>query len=346
MSDLSSFQVPAGWLEPSLHSTYLKLMLLRNGYLSSEIAHQFHRPSGLYSYLEIRNIVQSLNFRILPDTAIDFGLQTSLAAQGLFGQAAAASANLGQAMSVMATYLPTRNNMFAYSWSITGEGGEFRIRPRFDLYEYQETSTLTTLVNLIHIATFLCSNDVLPQIKLSVPWDMEKRPSFHRIRKIKVEQLSDTDEAKLSIPNEVLQRENLFADSRQFRLACMGCEEELNILRGRFTERVRSLIADSDQSVQSSQGPAWRSLQDVSEQLSISPRTLNRRLRQENTSFSQILDESRSELACWYLKNSGLSISEISSVLGYADDTNFARTFKRWKRIAPTGYRQRGAGAV
>lgn len=344
MSDALTFKFPTGWLEPSLHCSYLKLMLRRNGYLSSEIAHHFHRPSGLYSYLEIHNIIQNLNFSIASDAAVDFGLHTSLAAQGLFGQAAAASINLEQAMSVMATYLPTRNNIFIYSWAVTAKGGEFRIRPRFDLYEDLETTTLMTLINLVHVSTFLCGEDVIPEMGLSVPWDIEKLPSFHKIKRIKVEQLSYTDEFLLTIPNEILQRENLFADSRQFRLACMGCEEELNILRGRFTERVRSIIAEASRSAQSDYGPVWRSLQKVSEQLAISPRTLNRKLQQENTSFSQILDETRSELACWYLKNSDLSIAEISSVLGYADDTNFARTFKRWKHITPISYRQqRGA---
>ena len=336
----TDMQVPPGWLEPTLHPSYLKLMLRFHGYSNTQISKYFDSRTGLYSYLEIHNILQYFEFGGTPETAVDFGLNTSLAAHGLFGQAAVASANLDQAMRVIASYKPTRNNVFTYDWGLSGGHGVFTMTPRFDLREHQEANTITSLVNLVHIAAFLCGREVVPAMELSVPWeDMAQAISLQSIKSIRIKKILKKDKVSLKIPAEFLHSENIFADARQYHLACRGCEEELNILRGRFTERVRSLITHADNAMANSENIRWLSLQEVAESLAVSPRSLNRKLKQEDTSYSQILDQIRSDMACWYLINSKVSVSRISRLLGFSDDTNFGRTFKRWQNTTPTNYR-------
>ena len=70
----------------------------------------------------------------------------------------------------------------------------------------------------------------------------------------------------------------------------------------------------------------------------LTPRTLHRRLVDKGTSFKDILEELRHMLAVQYLLNSKLSIQEIGFNLGYSDQANFRRAFKRWKNIAPSDY--------
>ena len=333
-------QVPPGWLEPTLHPSYLKLMLRFRGYSIAQISKHFDSRTGLYSYLEIHNILQHFEVGSTAQTAVDFGLNTSLAAHGLFGQAAVASANLDQAMTVIATYKPTRNNVFTYDWRVSDKYGVFTMTPRFDLREHQETSTTTSLVNLVQIAAFLCGDELVPEMELSVPWEnIAQALSFQNAKSIRVRKVLTKGKVSLRIPVEFLHSENIFADARQYHLASRGCEEELNILRGRFTERVRSLITHTDYTQVSEGNIRWLSLGEVAESLAVSPRSLNRKLKNENTSYSQILDQTRSDMACWYLRHSEVSVSTISRLLGFSDDTNFGRTFKRWKNTAPTSYR-------
>lgn len=74
----------------------------------------------------------------------------------------------------------------------------------------------------------------------------------------------------------------------------------------------------------------------VARELAISTRTLQRRLRDENTTFQATLDATREELARHYLSNSRVPASEISFLLGYEDPNSFYRAFHEWTGLTPT----------
>ena len=73
----------------------------------------------------------------------------------------------------------------------------------------------------------------------------------------------------------------------------------------------------------------------VAHQLGLSERTLQRRLKEENTGFSALLDETRAELARVYLKEPGLNRTEVAYLLGFSDLSAFHRAYKRWTGAAP-----------
>lgn len=80
----------------------------------------------------------------------------------------------------------------------------------------------------------------------------------------------------------------------------------------------------------------------IAAQLNMSLRGLQRRLQAEGTSFRQLLEETRQELACQYLKQSELSLGEVTYLLGFSDQSNFTRAFKRWMGQAPGEFRTLG----
>jgi AraC-like DNA-binding protein len=82
----------------------------------------------------------------------------------------------------------------------------------------------------------------------------------------------------------------------------------------------------------------------VAAALAMSPRTLQRRLAHDRTTYQDLVSEVREDLAREYLTESRLSISEIAFVLGFSDVSSFHRAFKRWTHQTPRAYRQR-AGA-
>jgi AraC-like DNA-binding protein len=69
--------------------------------------------------------------------------------------------------------------------------------------------------------------------------------------------------------------------------------------------------------------------------LRLSRRTLQRRLAERGTSFQQVLDEVRAELARRYLDDPRLSLGEIAFLLGYSELRPFLRAFKRWTGTTP-----------
>jgi AraC-like DNA-binding protein len=74
----------------------------------------------------------------------------------------------------------------------------------------------------------------------------------------------------------------------------------------------------------------------VAERLHMSPRQLNRRLKEEQTSFKIILVECRRQLAEQYISDSSLSLTEISYLLGFSEASSFSRAFRRWTGQSPT----------
>ena len=82
---------------------------------------------------------------------------------------------------------------------------------------------------------------------------------------------------------------------------------------------------------------------EIAEELNVSQRTYMRRLTDERTSFSEILDEVRYDLAKEYLSNESLAISEIAFFLQYNDQAAFTNAFKRWANVTPKAFRKKNS---
>jgi AraC-like DNA-binding protein len=80
---------------------------------------------------------------------------------------------------------------------------------------------------------------------------------------------------------------------------------------------------------------------EVARALAMSERTLQRRLADEGTSFGELLDDTRRELAEQYLQRMNLSLAQAGFLLGFADQTSFVRACKRWFGVPPGQYRRR-----
>ncbi|MCL6414736.1 AraC family transcriptional regulator [Aestuariirhabdus sp. Z084] len=81
----------------------------------------------------------------------------------------------------------------------------------------------------------------------------------------------------------------------------------------------------------------------IAEQLSMTPRTMQRKLRQENTSYQQVLDQLRQETAEHFLLETSMPITEIALRLGFSEPRSFHRSFKQWSGTTPGDYRSREA---
>lgn len=77
----------------------------------------------------------------------------------------------------------------------------------------------------------------------------------------------------------------------------------------------------------------------VAQALLLSERTLQRRLQDEGSTYQQLLDDTRRELAGQYLAQPNLTLLEIAYLLGFADPSNFFRAFRRWFDTTPGEYR-------
>jgi len=77
----------------------------------------------------------------------------------------------------------------------------------------------------------------------------------------------------------------------------------------------------------------------LAEALHMSERTLARRLSEAEYTFTALVDEIRQHLATDYLRQSHFSVTDVAFLLGFSDQSNFARAFKRWTGKSPSDFR-------
>lgn len=82
------------------------------------------------------------------------------------------------------------------------------------------------------------------------------------------------------------------------------------------------------------------SIEQVADSLGMPPWTLRRKLQDHDTSFQNLLNETRRGLAESYMKDTDLAIGEIAYLLGFSSPTAFQRAFKRWTSVSPGQYRK------
>lgn len=79
---------------------------------------------------------------------------------------------------------------------------------------------------------------------------------------------------------------------------------------------------------------------NIARAMSMSRRTLCRRLEDERTTFTDLLDEVRRTIALDQVAQGTLALSEVAFLLGFAQVAGFHRAFKRWTGKTPVEYRQ------
>ena len=80
--------------------------------------------------------------------------------------------------------------------------------------------------------------------------------------------------------------------------------------------------------------------EDVADELNTAPTTLRRRLEAEGSSYQEIKDRVRCDLAIHRLVHSPATVDEIGEELGFHDASAFHRAFKRWSGLQPGEYRR------
>jgi AraC-like DNA-binding protein len=78
----------------------------------------------------------------------------------------------------------------------------------------------------------------------------------------------------------------------------------------------------------------------VAQKLFRSRSTLQRQLGAEGTSYREILESTRQALAEKYLQDSEYTQAQVAFMLGFSDQSNFARAFKRWTGMSPGEYQK------
>ncbi len=81
-------------------------------------------------------------------------------------------------------------------------------------------------------------------------------------------------------------------------------------------------------------------LEDIAKSLSLTSRALQHRLKDSHTTFKEVVDEVRRQLALSYLAEKSVPMIDVAFLLGFSEQSSFSRAFKRWMGCSPVEYKK------
>lgn len=241
---------------------------------------------------------------------------------GVVGYVARNSATLGEAATRVAEYAPLMHDSARFSLETSTEQVTFHFRLEGELrLSRTAVECFTALFVLVarHITGARLDHGEI-HFRHKAPKDL----SEHR-RVFGLPLRFSAEHNAISWSRFDLERPLIHADAELCAVLDRHAQrllEERPAATG-FCLRVRQVIAER------LDGGDVRA-ETIAAALRMSPRTLRRRLSDEDTTYQQLLDGVRSDFAHRYLREEGLSVDEVAARLGFAEASSFRRAVKRW----------------
>lgn len=261
-----------------------------------------------------------------------FGQRLNISTHGLLGYAIMSSENLQKAAEIGMKYIAIRHRMITLDFKIDGDSAELHFDALLDDQDLYRFEIEAALSSLFCIWKFILGDDATVQTIAFNYHPANDTENYHDFFGQQV--LFQQPTNHMVFPISAFQRNTPTTDPTLIKITEQQCESLLGKINKQDTlpKQVRSLLMKSPEK--------FLSQDSIAEQLNTTPRTLGRQLKKAGSSYQDILNDVRKELALQYLQSTNWSIDEIAYMLDYSDPSNFGRAFRRWTGIAPSQYRQ------
>ncbi len=278
----------------------------------------------------IENAIQQVK---QPGFWLDWDAEVSISNYGLLGYAMMSSATLERAIQIAVKYHKMAGAMFELSFAQEGKDGVLRldhILAEGDVAKFVVEELFKGITPLVQL---LLGKPVAPGKVCFNYAPAAKLEAYKRHFPCEIE--FNTLYCEYRFDASLLSETLAEADSSTNKSCEAACRKLLNQM-----EIEEDLISRICHILLSKPGE-FPKLDAVASGLSLGTRTLRRRLKGLGTSYQQILDDVKKELAMEYLQTTTLSVQEISDLLGYSEVTNFRRAFVKWVGCSPYQYRKK-----
>ncbi|OUS24600.1 hypothetical protein A9Q99_23810 [Gammaproteobacteria bacterium 45_16_T64] len=304
--------------------------VMENCGISAELLND---PEGQFSYQQFSALIlASVEESQEPALGLYLGSQLTVMTHGNLSHAILSSADVEQGMGLAIRYFETRTPLAALTLETRPDELIITFSERYVLGAIRISYLETVVTGLVAVISFI-TNRQLSLNKVELAFSAPAYESmFEPILGCPV--VFDAEETRLHYPAMGLDTPLAMADKNVHMHATQRCEEEMASI-GKSV----SIEKRIEQNLLRFQG-GYPSFEHMAGELSMSPRTLRRRLLERGTSFNAILDRLKYQLAVQHLETSALSIQEIGYLLGYSDPSNFGRAFKKWSGVSPIAHRE------
>lgn len=271
------------------------------------------------------------------DLGFELGRQIKLSTHDILGYAMLSAQTLDMALRLVARYFSLITPTYSMQYRSHANHIEVSVRPSLSLTAeviafHQET---------IAVAYYETMKILLAGVppSCSIYLSIDPPPHAERYRELSAATVHFSQTglpgARIVFGKDLVDRPLAMADQNTVKMAEARCTEMLNSIVN------RSSLSDWAYMMLREAADGQPSLEELAGILNLSPRTLERRLFLQSTSFREIARKARHETACALIKAGRLNITQIAYHLGYTDAANFTRAFRRESGISPNEYRKK-----
>ena len=294
-------------------------------------------PPPLVTNLIVSHIGVNL-FNELQDPitgAIEFGLKMTASTHGSLGIAVQCAADLHEGYEILHEFFNTR--LAAQEIVITEDKEKINVKLicKDEVILDNVVQHFFDISTLISIATntyqAVDKSNIQGSIQLNI--DSKEPMDFPHETLIGVTILFEQACLEMLIPIEWKHEPLSISNREMARIAVEKCESELKQVSPiDLVERIRKHVKDNINSLPK--------LIDVAAVFNMSPATFKRRLKERSTTYQDIKNEIRLQLAS-LLINQQDSIESVAERLGFSDASNFTKAFKTWTGLTPKEFREK-----
>jgi AraC-like DNA-binding protein len=322
---------------PSVHALHLAELVERWNVPSEQLlgelgltAEALSDPAARLPLPQFERLVQrARSLTGEPGLGFHLGLKMRISVHGYVGFAAMTAANLRQALELACQFAPTRSTALALRLEEHGDQAALVIEETCSLRDARDAIIISFVVGLWKLGNTITGQELSGSAEFAFP-EPEYFRRFESLLPGRVRFSRPTN--RLAFDAALLGLPLVQSDPAALRLAREQCERELDELRrrGGLIARVSALLLRRE--------GGYRTLEELASEMHTSARTVKRKLKEQGTSYSELLDQARSAEATRLL-GSDSSIEQIAAWLGYSDAANFTRAFRRWTGQTPAASR-------
>jgi len=287
------------------------------------------QSSGRISYLQAREGLLQARHHAGDELCIWSGARKSLPQLGQMARGVLAQPTVLAALQFDLTYQLIAGSMVHLQLEAGSPYSALIAHSLFDDVELQDFLAVDHLLTAVNAARELCG----PAFRL---YQVELR-GMATISLALYEKMfacpvvTGADVSRVLIANDILQLPLRSPDLKIVQEAGAACEQELATVGVLGRQSLLRVLVD--------QHCEFHNVDQMAQVLGISPRSLQRLLAREGTSYFQIIENIRMDRAKRLLQTD-LSQERIAEQLGYSDARSFRRAFKRWTNLSPGEYHQ------
>jgi AraC-like DNA-binding protein len=267
-----------------------------------------------------------------PDLGLVIGGTANIRDFGLVGYTIYYSPTLAEALHHITRYSRIVNEVaqFAIRESAIGAKLASEISPRFDALRHPVDVRLAWALTAVREAV---GSKITP-IEAGFPYSRPASTVEHT-RLFRSDLKFDQPEASLVFRTEDLSRPVVAGDPELVRYLERLADKVLESLSENST------VADQvRKEIWSDLSSGKTTVQRIAARLGVSSRSLQRRLKEEGTTFGAEFELLRSDMARKLLQDRSLAVCELAFLLGYSEVSSFYRAFRRWEKVSPHEYRR------